>query len=429
MAVAEQTAGPVLVVGLARSGLALARFFAARGIPVKVCDKKPEAELGEFTARLPAGVETVLGGYDHSVLDGIAAVYASPGVWWDDALLEAARGRGIPVSSEIDLFFRLCPAPIVGVTGTNGKTTTTELVGRLLARGDRPVLVGGNTGETVIDRLDEVTPEHRVVLELSSFQIESMEKPRPHVAVVLNVTRDHLDRHGTFEAYAALKRRLVEFLEPDDWAVLNGSDPVVREFAGATRGQVVWFDQQPVPELRLPGAHNRQNAQAAAAVARICGVPEDAAAQELEVFEGIEHRIELVGEWDGVRWYNDSKATNPESGVVALRAFEGVPLVLIAGGYGSGFDQREWLAEIRRRVSTVVLVGQSAPELEAALRDGPPLRRAESLEQAVELAQTAAVSGGVVLLSPGYKSFDMFRDFEDRGRRFKAAVRSLHGTD
>jgi UDP-N-acetylmuramoylalanine--D-glutamate ligase len=424
----EVPAGPVLVVGLARSGLALARFFAARGVGVTICDRKPAPDLAEFTSRLPAGVETVLGGYGEEVLEGKAAVYASPGVWWDDPLLEAARRRGVPVSSEMDLFFRLCPAPIVGITGTNGKTTTTELVGRLLRRGERPVLVGGNTGETVIDRLGEVTPGHRVVLELSSFQIESIEAPRPHVAVVLNVTRDHLDRHHSFESYAALKRKLVEYQKPEDWAVLNGRDATVRAFAERTRAQVVWFQShQPTPRLRVPGPHNVENALAAAAVARICGIPDELALAELADFEGVEHRIELVGEWDGVRWYNDSKATNPESGVVALRSFENQPLVLIAGGYGSGFDQREWLAEIRRRAATVVLIGQSTPELQAELRGGPALQPAASLEEAVEVARAAARRGGVVLLSPGYKSFDMFRDFEERGRRFKEAVRRLHG--
>jgi UDP-N-acetylmuramoylalanine--D-glutamate ligase len=418
---------PALVVGLARSGLAVAKFLAGQGAGVRVCDQKPADELREFLEQLPPGVETVLGGYDESVLDGVTTVYPSPGVWWDDPLLERARARRVHVSSEMDLFFRLCPAPIVGITGTNGKTTTTELVGRLLSRGDRPVLVGGNTGDTVIDRLGEITADHTVVLELSSFQIESIEKPRPHVAVVLNVTRDHLDRHHTFESYSALKRKLVEFQQPDDWAVLNGRDALVRSFADTTRARVVWFDQhQPLPELKLPGRHNLENALAAAAVARICGVSDAAAAEELAAFEGVEHRIELVGEWDGVRWFNDSKATNPESGVVALRAFEGVPLVLIAGGYGSGFDQREWLDEIRHRAAAVVLIGRSTPELAEALRGGPPLRQAGSLEEAVELARAAAHPGGVVLLSPGYKSFDMFRDFEDRGRQFKAAVRRTH---
>ena len=419
---------PVLIVGLARSGLALAKFLAAQGAGVRVCDQKPASELTGFLERLPRGVETVLGGYDESVLDGVTTVYPSPGVWWDDPLLERARARRLHVSSEMDLFFQLCPAPIVGITGTNGKTTTTELVGRLLSRGERPVLVGGNTGDTVIDRLPEVTADHIVVLELSSFQIESIDRPRPHVAVVLNVTRDHLDRHHDFESYAALKRKLVEFLRPDDWAVLNGRDAVVRSFADSTRARVVWFEEHtPEPVLRLPGRHNLENALAAAAVARICGVPDEAAAEELAAFEGVEHRIELVGEWGGVRWYNDSKATNPESGIVALRAFEGTPLVLIAGGYGSGFDQREWLAEIRRLVSTIVLVGQSTPELEAQLQDVPPVRKAASLDEAVQVAQAAAVPGGVVLLSPGYKSFDMFRDFEDRGRQFKDAVRRANG--
>ena len=357
------------------------------------------------------------------------AVFPSPGVWWDDPLLQAARARGLPVSSELDLFFRLCPAPIIGITGTNGKTTTTEMVGRVLRQGDRPVLVGGNTGDTVIDRLGEITPDHRVVLELSSFQIESIERPRPNVAVVLNVTNDHLDRHHDFKSYTAIKRKLVEHLRPEDWAVLNGRDAVCRTFSDTTRARVAWFDEhRPVPAIAIPGRHNLENALAAATVAGICGVDDVATAAELAAFAGVEHRLELVGEWDGVRWFNDSKATNPDSGLVALRSFErGEPLVLIAGGQGSGFDLRPWLAEVRRRAGAVVLLGESAPELAAELQAGQAVRRAASVEEAVALAKAEAQPGGIVLFSPGYTSFDMFHDFEDRGRRFKAAVRMLHG--
>ena len=420
--------GPALLVGLARTSAGLAQFLASRGVALRICDRKPAAALEAFLARVPDGADLRLGGYDESVLDGVTSVFPSPGVWWDDPLLEAARARGLPVSSELDLFFRLCPAPIVGITGTNGKTTTTGMVAAVLGRGDRPVLVGGNTGETVIDRLPELTAGHVVVLELSSFQIESIERPRPHVAVVLNVTRDHLDRHHTFESYAAIKRKLVENLEPADWAVLNGGDETCRAYAEATRGQVVWFDRHdPVPPLRLPGRHNQENALAAAAAGRALGISDEQAAAALAEFPGVEHRLELVGEWHGVRWYNDSKATNPESGIVALQSFATEPLVLIAGGHGSGFELTPWLEEIRRRADAVVLLGESAPELQRLLADHPQVHRAAGLEDAVEQAAGLASPGGVVLFSPGYKSFDMFRDFEDRGRRFKAAVREVAG--
>ncbi len=412
-----------LVVGAARSGVALAGYLAAKGEPVRVVDKKSERELGDVRAQLPAGVDLKLGGYDDTVLTDVDVVYVSPGVPWDSQLLNDARRLGIKVSSEIDLFLRLCPGTVVGITGTNGKTTTTALTGAVLAAGERPVLVGGNIGDTVLDRLDEVTPRHWVVLELSSFQLESVEKPHLHVGVILNITPDHLDRHGTFERYVDLKARAIEFAGADDFAVLNGRDPAVRALASRTRGHVVWFDEhRPLPPMPLPGRHNLENALAAAAVGRIAGLSDDAIDGAIRSFKGVEHRLELVGEWDGVRWYNDSKATNPDASRVALSAFPETPLVLIAGGYGSGFELGPWVADVVRNADAVVLMGASAELLAKELAGHPNVVRAANLEEAVELAAARARPGGVVLLSPAYKSFDMFKDYEDRGRRFKALV-------
>jgi UDP-N-acetylmuramoylalanine--D-glutamate ligase len=413
-----------LVVGLGRSGVALARFLRDRGDRVRVADSKPAGKLGDMLARLPAGVETVLGGYDDSVLRGCDEVYASPGVPWDAPLLRAARLKGIRVGSEMELFFRYCPAPIAGITGTNGKTTTTALTGAVLARGKRPVLVGGNIGDTVLDRLDEITAQHWVVLELSSFQLESIERPKPAIGVILNLTPDHLDRHRTFERYVAAKARLIAFLDRGDHAVLNGQDPAVRALAAQTAGTVTWFDQEPDPPMPVPGAHNLMNAKAAAAVGRLAGVPPSEIAAAIAGFAGVEHRLELVGEWGGVRWYNDSKATNPEAAAVGIDAFGGQPVVLIAGGYGSGFELADWVGRIRRTARGVVLIGDSSEILERELAGLPNVVRARDLNHAVELAAGLAEPGGVVLLSPGYKSFDWFTSFEDRGRRFKDSVRA-----
>jgi UDP-N-acetylmuramoylalanine--D-glutamate ligase len=413
-----------LVVGAARSGVALANHLTSKGERVRVVDRKPEAEIAETVAQMPASVDLRAGGYDESVLAGVDVVYASPGVPWDSDLLARARERGIAVSSEIDLFLRLCPGSVVGITGTNGKTTTTALTGTVLAAGARPVIVGGNIGDTVLDRLDQITPQHWVVLELSSFQLESVERPHLHVGVILNVTPDHLDRHGTFERYIDLKARTVEFATPDDFAVLNGRDAVCRRIADRTRATVVWFDQhRPVPPMSLPGRHNVENALAAAAVGRIAGLSDDAIDVAVRSFKGVEHRLEFVGEWGGVRWYNDSKATNPDAGRVALRAFPDTPVVLIAGGYGSGFELGEWLADVLANVEAVILIGASADLLAGALRNHPSVVRAAGLGEAVDLAAGLARPGGVVLLSPAYKSFDMFKDYEDRGRQFKEAVR------
>ncbi|HEY4887508.1 MAG TPA: UDP-N-acetylmuramoyl-L-alanine--D-glutamate ligase [Candidatus Dormibacteraeota bacterium] len=412
-----------LVVGAARSGVALARHLTRAGGTVRLVDRKPAAELREALAQLPAGVDLRLGD-ETGALDGVDVVYASPGVPWDSQLLNDARARGIAVSSEIDLFLKLCPGTMIGITGTNGKTTTTALTGVVLAAGDRPVVVGGNIGDTVLDRLDEITPRHWVVLELSSFQLESVERPRLHIGVILNITPDHLDRHHTFERYVDLKARAIEFAGPDDFAVLNGRDEVTRGLATRTRAEVVWFEQhQPLPPMPLPGRHNMENALAAAAVGRIAGLSDEAINAAIRSFKGVEHRLELVGEWAGVRWFNDSKATNPDAGRVALSAFPGAPVVLIAGGYGSGFELKGWVADVLANTEAVVLIGASADLLQDALRAHPKVVRASSLEEAVVAAAGLSRQGGVVLLSPAYKSFDMFKDFEDRGNQFKALVR------
>jgi UDP-N-acetylmuramoylalanine--D-glutamate ligase len=245
-----------------------------------------------------------------------------------------------------------------------------------------------------------------------------------HVGVILNITPDHLDRHGTFDRYVDLKARAIEFADPQDFAVLNGRDATVRGLAQRTRAQVVWFDQhQPIPPMPLPGQHNMENALAAAAVGRIAGLGDDAINNAIRTFKGVEHRLELVGEWAGVRWYNDSKATNPDASRVALGAFPGAPVVLIAGGHGGGFDLREWAADVIAKTEAVVLIGASADHLARELMAHPKVVRADSLEDAVTKAAGLARQGGVVLLSPAYKSFDMFKDYEDRGNQFKDLVR------
>jgi UDP-N-acetylmuramoylalanine--D-glutamate ligase len=366
-----------LVVGAARSGIALATHLIGAGEAVRVVDRKPSTELRDELAQMPPNVDLRLGD-EAGALDGVDIVYASPGVPWDSPLLNDARARGIPVSSEIDLFLKLCPGTVVGITGTNGKTTTTALTGDVLAAGDRPVIVGGNIGDTVLDRLHEITADHWVVLELSTFQLESVERPHLHVGVILNITPDHLDRHGTFERYVDLKARAIEFAGRDDFALLNSRDEVVRELASRTRAQVVWFDQhQPLPPMPLPGAHNMENALAAAAVGRIAGLSDDAIKLAIRSFRGVEHRLELSA----------------------------------------------WVADVVAKTEAVVLIGASAELLQEALRNHPKVVRASSLEEAVEMAANLSSHGGVVLLSPAYKSYDMFKNYEERGDQFKALVR------
>ncbi len=436
-----------ILVGFGRSGRASASFIRRAGGLVTVVDRADTLALR--SALEQAGVEGRLGGYSEEDLDGVDLVVASPGVSWDAPLLECARRRGIIVTSEMDLFFQACPCPIVGISGTNGKTTTTALVAELLRAGDLPVMRGGNIGEPVLDRLDELTPTHRVVLELSSFQLESIGNPRLSVGVVLNVTADHLDRHGSLERYVDIKARAVQFMGEDGHAVLNFDDPVCVRLASRTRGRVVPFSIRPgtqgmgvsvkngwivatgdgpervlkASDVPLPGGHNLSNVLAAIGTGSAQGVAIPVMAAAIRRFPGVEHRLELVGTWHGVRWYNDSKATNPDSTLMALAAFR-EPIVLIAGGRNKGIDLDPLARVIAGRVAMLVAIGETGEELVRRVGTYGLARAAlvADMAEAVRQARFAARPGDVVLLSPAFASYDMFQDFEDRGRRFKAAV-------
>ena len=436
-----------LVIGYGRSGRAAAYFIRRRGGTVLVVDRADTPELRAELER--AGITARLGGYGPQDLNGTDLVVVSPGVPWDEPLVETARQRGIEITSEIDLFFRSCPARIAGITGTNGKTTTTALTTEMLRAGDQRVMRGGNIGEPVLDRLDQLRPDDWVVLELSSFQLESISRPRLRIGVVLNVTPDHLDRHKSFERYVELKARAVAFLEPDDYAVLNLDDPACAAMRSETRGQVIEFGlQQPVrsgvtvtdgwitiagpaqpgrvmrtADVPLPGEHNLSNVMAAIGVGYAAGVEVERLADAVRRFKAVEHRLEPVGTFNGARWYNDSKATNPDSTYKALAAFR-EPIVLIAGGRSKGIDIEPLAQTIARRVAGLVTMGETGEELARRVRDAglDRVERAADLNDAVRKAAALARPGSVVLLSPAFTSYDMFSDYEDRGRRFKATV-------
>jgi UDP-N-acetylmuramoylalanine--D-glutamate ligase len=433
-----------LVVGFGRSGQASATYLQRQGARVRVVDRAETAELrAALTTHRVAGR---LGGYGDADLDDIDLVVVSPGVPWDLPLVETARRRGIRITSEMDLFFEASPAQIVGITGTNGKSTTTALTAEVLRSGGLKVMRGGNIGEPVIDRVTQLTRDHWVVLELSSFQLESIANPRLHVGAVLNVTPDHLDRHGSLERYRDLKARAVRFMAPGDHAVLNLDDPVVAGLRTETKGTVVPFSTRraalpdgvsaadgwvlaggtrviATAEIQLPGEHNLSNVLAAAAIGWSIGLAPGRMAEAVRNFRGLEHRLELVGDFAGVRWYNDSKATTPDSTYRALQAFQ-EPIVLIAGGRNKGVDLEPLAQAIARRVRKLVGMGETGPELVDRVRAHglEAACLAESLDDAVRKAAAAASSGSIVLLSPAFASYDMFLDFEDRGRRFKAAV-------
>ena len=435
-----------VILGYGRSGRAAAAYLKRQGATVTVVDRADTDELRAAMER--DGVVGQLGASQLD-LDAVDLLVVSPGVAWDAPLVESARQRGVEVTSEMDLFFQRCPCPIAGITGTNGKTTTTALTAEVLRAGGHNVIRGGNIGEPVLDRLEQLHPQDWVVLELSSFQLESIRKPRLQIGAVLNVTEDHLDRHKTMERYRQIKARAVTFMEPEDHAVLNFDDPSTAAMATQTRGQVLAFavvneihagirvldgticrteggamqPVMPVSDVPLPGSHNLSNVMAAVGAGLAAGVAPDRIGEAIRKFQAVEHRLELIGTFGGSRWYNDSKATNPDSTYKALAAFS-EPIVLIAGGRNKGIDVAPLAKVIAERAAGLVAIGETGDELERMVRAAglENVERGRDLTEAVRRAASMAKPGSVVLLSPAFTSFDMFRDYEDRGRQFKATV-------
>ncbi len=458
------------IIGLAREGTALARFLAERGIEVTVSDLKSEEELQESIEKLKdLPIRYALGGHPSEILDDADTLFISPGVPLEAPIVAEAQRRGIPISSETKLFTELCPAPIIGVTGSSGKTTTVSLVGQMLkARPDRAsgfrTWVGGNIGRPLISRLEDIEPTDKVVMELSSFQLEIMAWSPP-IAAILNITPNHLDRHPSMEAYTQAKLNILRFQKPGDVAVLGYDNPItksqitnlqsttynlqsrilsfslneeVEEGAFLRDGQIVLrlkdTEQRicSADAIRLLGRHNLENILAACAIAGAAGASRQAMAEVAATFEGVEHRLELVRELDGVRYYNDSIATSPERAVAALRSFD-QPIVLLAGGRDKHLLWDEMARLTLQKVRCLVLFGEAAPIIERAVqeaRGGMPGARCQvvrcaTLEEAVGAAAREARPGDVVLLAPGGTSFDAFSDFAERGDRFRELVKAL----
>jgi UDP-N-acetylmuramoylalanine--D-glutamate ligase len=468
----------VLVVGLAREGRAAARFLVNHGAQVTITDTKPAELLAESLSLLEGlPLRFALGGHPESLLDAADLLIVSPGVPLDAPFLVQARRRGVPLSSETRLFTHLCPAPVVGITGSSGKTTTTTLVGEMLTAGGRRTWVGGNIGQPLIGHLQEIGTSDVVVMELSSFQLEFFapwpqagagsepasvllqpEGWSPPVAAVLNVTPNHLDRHGTMEAYVAAKAHILAYQQPEDVAVLNLDDDTTRQMGRQRGRRVLWFSlvgeaaegsflqgdrlilrlagKQWVvcdrEELQLRGQHNVANVLAALALAGAAGAPIEALRQVATTFAGVAHRLELVRERQGVRWYNDSIATSPERALAALRSFE-APIVLLAGGRDKHLPWDEMAAMTWHKVRHLILFGEAASKLERAMdRTRPPdsanrtsIHHAGTLKRAVDLAARLAQPGDVVLLSPGGTSFDAYEDFIARGEHFRRLTQAL----
>jgi UDP-N-acetylmuramoylalanine--D-glutamate ligase len=446
----------VTIVGLGkgRTTAGLAKFLVDSGAKVTITDAASRESRAEGVARLgDTKVELVFGpSSDDAALADAELVFVIPGIRPRSATILRALQRDIPVMTEMSLFFRLCPAPIIGVTGTKGKTTTVTMLERILARGPRRLYSGGNIGRAIIQELDTITKDDLVLLELSSFQLETLGKS-PHIAVITNVGEDHLDHHGTRDAYIAAKRNILAWQGPKDVAVINLDDTTVVAMQTGGEGQVRGFSLSvrpkrgaflmpdgmlalvdgatttpliPSSSLRVPGRHNIANALAAAIAAEAAGVSAVAIAEELRAFEGVPRRLERVGEKDGVLWVNDSAATTPAATITALDAFD-QPAVVILGGVAKGADFSTLARAVTKKARAAVLIGQAADDIGAALAVAGggkfPMQRAMTLAYAVDAAARMAKPGDVVLLSPACASFDMFSSADDRGDQFVALVK------
>jgi UDP-N-acetylmuramoylalanine--D-glutamate ligase len=445
---------PAVVVGLARSGVAAAEFLARRGQAVVATDRKGEGDLEAEALSLPSrGVRLELGGHRRETFTGASLVVVSPGVPWDLEELAAARGAGVPVIAEIELAFRHLRGAVAAVTGTKGKSTTTAALGAMLREGGADARVGGNIGEALVSLVEGATDATVFAVEVSSFQLEGIDRFRPKVAVFLNLSPDHLDRHPSFEAYRRAKGRIFENQTEEDWAVVNADDPLVLESARKGRARILPFRvtgeevregdaaffQAGEARLRLrgttevlfasaattlPGAHLKGDLLAAAAAARLLGAPAEAVARAAAGFRGVEHVLERVPGPGGVAFFDDSKATNVEAARRSLEAFEGRVRVILGGRYKGG-DFRDLLPALRARAARVFAIGEARPRILESLGRAVPVVSCASLREAVERAFAASRAGDIVLLAPACSSFDMFRDYADRGRAFKAEVRRL----
>jgi len=451
----------VVILGLARQGSALARYLAERQADVTVSDMRTCEDLQlECQALEGKPIKFALGGHPESILDDADLLCVSGGVPLDIPIVQTALEKGIPLSNDAALFLERCPAPVIGVTGSAGKTTTTTLLGRMAMEEARSrgvnAFVGGNIGRPLIMDLDAIGPDDLVVMELSSFQLELM-AVSPQVAAILNLTPNHLDRHGTMAAYSAAKARILAFQTADDVAVLGRDDPGAWSLREQVEGSLLAFGCDLEPELDgtslqhgdvllckggfeqvicrredipLRGEHNVMNVLAACALADAAGFSLETMREGIDGFEGVAHRMESVAEIDGVCWYNDSIATTPERAIASMRSFD-EPLVLLAGGRDKKLPWEAFSQEVARRVHHLIVFGEAAEKIaravEPALEKGnlKAVLHAKDLEEAVELARRHAQAGDVVLLAPGGTSYDAYRDFEARGEHFRRLVRAL----
>lgn len=448
-----------LVIGLGKSGISAARYLASEGSIVTAADLKSASALPAAMRALDGmQITFALGPHDPKLCRETELVIASPGVPNDLPGLPEARKRGVPIIGELELALCRIKSPIIAVTGTNGKTTTTALLGHLLNGSGVRACVAGNIGTPLLDVLDEAARSDVTVIEVSSFQMETTPSLEPRIAIWLNATPDHLDRHANFDEYVECKARLLKRVPKEGWAIYNVADEVVSRATAQVEAHLVPFDaagkilgkksdgaaawfgkgdlcirdaegathRYPLSHVKLEGIHNRENMLAALVAAMLFGASSRELKAALESFKGLPHRVELVGEHRGVRYYDDSKGTNIGATIRALEGFA-EPIVLIAGGLSKGVDFTPLAPQVRARVKRLVLIGEAAGEMESILKNSTKTARASSMEEAVRIATEAAEPGDVVLLSPACASFDMFLDYAERGRAFSAAVSKMMG--
>src|SRR5438132_862735 len=441
----------VLVVGLGKSGVASALFLKLRGARVTVSDTKTEDELrAEIPVLLDPGITVETGEHGERTFHGQDLIVVSPGVSVDALPIVQARTSGEPIIGEIELAAQFLPGRIVAITGSNGKTTTTTLTGEILTAGGLPTLVGGNIGTPAISLVERAKPDHIIVLEVSSFQLETIQTFRPKMAVILNITPDHLDRHRTFAAYAGAKGRIFENQQADDFAVLNADDPNCVALAEGIRAHICWISRKKevqqgasvqdgrigfrdaggkreimlVSEIPLKGAHNLENVLAAICAGALMGVKPEHIRRAVQQFKAVEHRLEYVATIRGVDYYNDSKATNVDATIKALESFP-ANIHLILGGKDKGSDYTVLNDLLRERVKRVYTIGAAAEKIESHIKGAAEIVPAETLDDAVRRAAAVAQAGDVVLLAPACASFDQFDNYEHRGRVFKEVVHTL----
>ena len=446
-------------LGLFGGGVGIAQFLARQGAHVTVTDLRNAAELSSSMKQLEGlPISYKLGRHSEEDFTNADMVIVNPAVPKNSKFIQIARNNHIQIDTEMNIFFKLCPAPIIGITGSNGKSTTTTLTGKILEETQRRTWIGGNIGKSLLEYLEEMKPADIVVLELSSFQLEELNKTgkSPHISIVTNISPNHLDRHADMDEYIQAKKAIILHQDSGDYAILNYDDPELREWERECKGHVLWYSANHtladgafvksndiiismngqntiipcVSRVKIPGMHNLQNVLAASCAAYLAGARKQHIEKAITTFPGLEHRLEFVREVNGVKYYNDSKATTPKSSIAAITAFQ-AQVILIAGGYDKGSSFEEFAGACAQHTNAVILIGKTAGKIQELIlkkkgtKETPLIFLQKTFEEAFKQANSLAKAGDVVLLSPACASYDMFLNYEERGKKFKDMVKAL----